>query len=72
LTTVKQRARRFKRREHRSDRKFVPKYVSRRGRRAGLLGAAISCLMVAGHPNNLGNAHIAKVLEADLQTLGVH
>lgn len=26
----------------------------------------------AGHPNNLGYEHIAKLLEADLQTLGVH
>jgi lysophospholipase L1-like esterase len=26
----------------------------------------------AGHPNDLGYAHIARLLEADLQTLGVH
>jgi lysophospholipase L1-like esterase len=26
----------------------------------------------AGHPNNLGYEHIAKLLEADLETLGVH
>ncbi len=45
---------------------FTGSYSKRTGDDATMINYA------AGHPNDLGYAHIAKLLEADLETLGVH
>jgi hypothetical protein len=45
---------------------FTGSWTTRTGDDATMINYA------AGHPNNLGYARIAKLLEADLQTLGVH
>jgi lysophospholipase L1-like esterase len=45
---------------------FTGSYTKRTGNDATMINYA------AGHPNNLGYEHIAKLLEADLETLGVH
>jgi lysophospholipase L1-like esterase len=45
---------------------FTGSYTKRTGDDATMINFA------AGHPNNLGYEHIAKLLEANLETLGVH
>lgn len=45
---------------------FTGSFTKRTGDDATMINYA------AGHPNDLGYAHIARLLEVDLQTLGVH
>ncbi len=45
---------------------FTGSYTKRTGDDATMINFA------AGHPNNLGYEHVAKLLEANLETLGVH